>query len=777
MTILPSDSPPPPIENQPPPPGSSEAAPDILVARLAAEMNQRWRQGERPLVEEFLARHPVLKDHPEAALELIYEELSLRQEHGQEMSPLDLAQRFPQWGQPLQILIACQHLLRPAPAASEFPSAGETLGDFHLITELGRGAQGRVFLATQSALAGRPVVVKFIPRDGQEHLSLARLQHTHIVPLYSVHDFPERGLLSLCMPYFGGTTLARLLQGVRHLPPPERSGKQLLNLLQEVQAAAPVPVPEGAPAYAFLARASYVQAICWMGACLADALHYASERGLVHLDVKPANVLLAADGQPMLLDFHLARPPLAAGTLAPDRLGGTPAYMAPEHQAVMPAIQVDGPVPVTVDGRADIFALGALLYEALGGPIPAAPARAQQELREANPQVTVGLADLLARCLAHDPRDRYAHAASLAADLRRHLTDLRLKGVRNRSLVERWHKWRRRRPSALALVGLLLTVLTAGALFLAHANRQLQLVRMALSEGRDDLANHHPGEARSAFQRGLALMEPISLSPDLKRELHDQLRAADFARAAEDLHLLVERLRPYFGTMALTPEEVRQVESHCRQFWENRSVIRRRLESATEPELNEQIQTDLLDLAILWTDLFVSHAGTREASARKEALTVLDQAEDLFGPSWVLDHERRTHAAVLGLPAPARTIERAPRTAWEHCALGRTFLRSGDLPAATEEFQRALDQEPNGLWSNFYSGTCAYRQKRFQDAVTSFAVCVALAPDRGWCYYNRGLALMELGRSKDAVKDFNTALRLDPTLAAALHRDRLQRGL
>src|SRR5207302_5302468 len=121
------------------------------------------------------------------------------------------------------------------------------------------------------------------------------------------------------------------------------------------------------PACRFLAQATYVEAVCWIGACLADALHYAHERGLLHLDPKPSNALLAADGQPMLLDFHLARAPLAAGGPAPSGLGGTPGYMAPEHQAALAAVAGRHDVPAAVDGRADVYGLGVLLCCAPGG--------------------------------------------------------------------------------------------------------------------------------------------------------------------------------------------------------------------------------------------------------------------------------------------------------------------------------------------------------------------------------------------------------------------------
>lgn len=735
-----------------------------LATRLAEDMSAAWARGERPRVEDYLAFHPRLHSDPEAVLVLAGEEARLSRRAGETADLTELGRRFPQCRINLAALLAGAEVAAPA-----LPEVGDTFLECRLVAELGRGAQGRVFLATQPLLADRPVVLKASPCFGNEHLSLARLVLTHIVPLHFVHE--TAGLRVLCMPYLGGTTLAALHSTVHAVSPGQRTGRHLLEALDQARAAAPVDVPATGPVRALLARLDYAGALCWIGACLADALQHAHEHGLVHLDVKPSNVLLSSDCQPLLLDFHLARSPLAAGAGPPEWFGGSPDFMSPEQRRALEAQRRGEPVPEAVDGRSDLWSLGMVLYALLADGPPSSGRPSARALRRHNPQVSRGLADVLAKCLASDPRRRYSSAGAVAADLRAHLANRPLRGVGNRSLVERWRKWRRRRPGALARLALVCVALACvGALFAGGAwvlYGYYQEAERALKEGRDLLAAGRTEEAARVLQRGRERASGVPRATSLIEELDEARRHALAADALDQLHRTTEELRFLCDTPSWGPGQARALDEPCAQLWAARDRL---LQEANGTDA-ERVRADLLDLAILGAELHV-RATDGQAPARREALTRLDEAEALLGGGPVLDLARRLEREALGEPAGPAS-ERPARTAWEHYALGRAWLRAGQLEKAAAALDTAVALQPQGLWPNFYQGSCAFARGKYAEAIAAFRVCVALAPQCAPCWYNRGLALDAVGQTTAARRDYDRALELGPGLAPAW----LRRGL
>ncbi len=276
---------------------------------------------------------------------MIYEEFCLREEAGETPEPSAFLARYADVASALRRVLdihglvgsgthsvsatgtSTQSMTRPGSSRGvAFPTAGETIAGFCLTEEIGRGAFARGFRALERQLADRPVALKVARTGSREPQTLARLQHTHIVPIYSYRIDPATGLHLLCMPYFGRVTLARVLgePSVKTA----HSGAELVAAIDRLSDVDDPPAGRGSGRLA-LARRDYARALAWWGARMAEALEHAHEKGVLHRDVKPSNVLVTADGMPMLLDFNLAVvPALDAEAAVP---GGTLDYMAPEQ--------------------------------------------------------------------------------------------------------------------------------------------------------------------------------------------------------------------------------------------------------------------------------------------------------------------------------------------------------------------------------------------------------------------------------------------------------------
>jgi serine/threonine protein kinase len=737
-------------------------ADDPAELELLEAMAADWRGGACQPAEVWIALAIVAGLDSKAALRFIYEEICLREERGEQVSSAEVYARFPALQSQIAVLLDCHRLMDPAQVAVSFPDAGEQIGEFQLIRKLGRGAAGQVFLASQPALSDRLLVVKLTPRAGAEHLSLARLQHTHIAPLYSVQDFPDRQLRALCMPYLGGASWSAVLHALRDTAPPERSGRSIVDALARIEAPAEQGANATGPAIRFLNRASYAQAVCWIGSCLADGLHYAHQRGLIHLDIKPSNVLLAADGQPMLLDFHLACEPIDEGAPPPARLGGTAGYLSPEQALAATAVREATAVPRTVDGRSDIYSLGVVLYESMAGHLPARDEpTSRRAMRSAMLVPSRALEDLVHKCLAPDAADRYADAGQLADDLRRHLADLPLQGVSNRSLRERAAKWRRRRPHAFALVAIVaLGIATLLALVAAYERDRLEQARASLAAGQADLGRGDYRAAVDHLEVGSRALRWIPAHRDLRQALDDQLARARESRLAAVLHNVVEQLRFLDYSARLAPDKLAALADGCARLWAERAQILPPPDSAA----HQSVISDLTDLAAQWAELLVRTAPPAQLSqAREQAIAILNDAQELGGTSLVLELARRNCAG----EESNEPVALQASNSWEQHVLGRYFFRKEDLEQAERHFTRAIELEPSAFWPNFYLTQCAYQRGEYEKALRHAAVCVALAPARPECFYNQALCEAALGESSTALQDLERArsLGLDPAVA------------
>jgi Flp pilus assembly protein TadD len=362
--------------------------------------------------------------------------------------------------------------------------------------ELGRGAFARVYRAVELDLGLRQVAIKVSRHRTGEAAILGKLQHPGVMPVYSVKEDLAAGFTVICMPYLGRATINDIFDPLHGAGKPPEDAAAIL-----ATAADPVLGPR-APAARFL-RDSLVDAVRWLGGHLSLALNFLHERGICHRDIKPTNVLIQPDGTPTLLDFNLSTDP----TLPTTRVGGTVLYMAPEQLRSLVRAGNE-PTPM-IDAKADIFALGAVLFELLTGAHPFGPiplhlaplqvrdfllekhAQGCRNVRQLNPRVDAGLARILTRCLDIDPAQRPT-AKELARSLHAEL-----------GWWHRGRRWLGRHPRTVAAAVILF--LGLGAVSAYQISQREPADRVLLRRGLQAFQDQHYEQAIENLNQALLL--------------------------------------------------------------------------------------------------------------------------------------------------------------------------------------------------------------------------------------------------------------------------------
>jgi serine/threonine protein kinase len=410
-----------------------------VVELIKIDLEQRHQRGLWHPLEWYAEKFPEMLHAGEPPCDLIYEEYHVRKSAGEEVDPAEYFHRFPHNREALGRLLNCcdVHSETTSLAAGRPKEAfqpGDQLDDFDLLTRLGSGAFANVFLARQRSMQ-RIVALKISADKGTEGQTLAQLDHPHIVRVYDQRRLPERRLRLLYMQYAPGGSLQDVVYRVRRTVPLDRKGKMLVESVDEALDRAGYAPPESSANRRRLAAAPWPETVCRIGIQLGQALDYAHHRGILHRDVKPANVLLTADCTAKLADFNISFSSQLTGSTPAAYFGGSLAYMSPEQlEACNPEHERQ---PDSLDGRADLFSLAAMLWELLYGvrayreenltgawaatlaeltkrrrnekPVP--PENAEQN------ELTRLITEVLIKALSPDPADRPASGAALAREL------------------------------------------------------------------------------------------------------------------------------------------------------------------------------------------------------------------------------------------------------------------------------------------------------------------------------------------------------------------------
>lgn len=443
--------------------------------------------------------------------------------------------------------LACVDLLhrvwpsdRPNFRTSEEQRMPECLGDLRLVGELGRGGMGIVYEAEQASL-GRRVAVKVLPhaalmddkslkRFRNEVRAAAALDYPHIVAVYAVGE--DGGYHYYTMQLIRGRTLADVIAELRSTKSTTEG--------QQPNALEMSPTLSTTSAVGSYGTAEFYRTVARWGAEAAGALQHAHEVGILHRDIKPGNLMLDEAGQLYVTDFGLARVEEEAGLTMTGDIVGTLRYMAPE-QALGKR--------VVVDQRADLYALGATLYELLSlEPVFIEADRAvllsqiafhdPVPLRKRDARIPLDLETIVLKALAKEPTERYQSAASMASDLQA-FAEGRSITARPPSIADRIRVWSRRHAAFVrwGLVSLVLTTVLMG----------IGLVRIKRAETRAEAALERSTEMLYRAQMSLAYQASTTGRPDEARRILDQYRPRPVAAGRDsrgvEWHLLDASLR------------------------------------------------------------------------------------------------------------------------------------------------------------------------------------------------------------------------------------------
>lgn len=621
---------------------------------------------------------------------------------------------------------------------------GQTLGHYRILEKVGAGGMGVVYLARDEQLE-RDVAVKVLPSGTltdeaarrhfrKEATSLAKLNHPHIETVY---DFgTQDGVDFLVMEYVPGKTLAERLSGGT------LSEKEIIKLAIQI----------------------------------ASGLEEAHDRGIVHRDLKPANIAITAKGYAKILDFGLAQllRPVDEGTTEilsdSQAAAGTLPYMPPE--------QLKGE---RVDGRADIYTVGAVLYEMATGLrafreeltsrlIDAILHQSVVPLRALNPRISTELENIILKCLDKDPDRRYQSAKELLVDLRRVQVGSSI--APTPPLPHPRGAWKRiayASTAALALAVVLVASNVAGwrdRLFgRPLATRVFANQNWILIADPENLTEQQFFDKTLREGLTIALQQSRYLNVFSQARLFDTLsrmKMKDVTRVDEALGreicqrenvqvLLASSVRASGGRFQITVRALDPATDHL-LFAESEQFTRKEELFDRVDVLARRMRKDLGEslAGIKSRSLPLAQVTTRSL----EALQLYSRATDAMAQG-ELDKAQ---------PLLVTALELDPDFAMAHRRLARLYYSAGNREKELEHLARAYnlrstvtDREQRLIEASYYSV-----QGQYEKAVESLALLVNLYPDDPDVQYELALAYLYSGDAADAEKYLRQVLKLNP---------------
>lgn len=618
------------------------------------------------------------------------------------------------------------------------PDSMPAIPGYELISIIGHGGMGVVYKARHLALK-RVVAIKMLlsgvyansherARFRREAEALAALKHAHIIQIFDVGEFEGRPFFT--MEFVEGGNMADKFD---NMPQPAAESAEMVRML-------------------------------------AGAIESAHRGGIIHRDLKPANILLTADGTPKISDFGLARPMEGSDlvTLTGTRVG-TPSYMAPEQASKRWG---------EVGPAADVYALGAILYEMLTGRPPfrgESVADTEQQLlnndpalpSQLNARVPRDLETICLKCLQKAPGRRYASASALADDLVRFQRGEAIM-ARRVSPAERAVKWVRRNPGRAAVAAIVVVLVSA----VSVTGIAYQRIRAA----RNTEIALNAAQARQTIETSLVLVADLEREDRWIEAQHILGEAAlrlptarlntleaRVAAAQRDLSIAreLERIRQSRANMLLTNQAyITMNEDYTRAFRQaGFDLTGKRSEAATLIR-QSAIKSQWLTALDYWAFIL----SQVQAESRAESLLALAREVDP-DPAW---RDRLRSVAAWRSTAEMRRlvadIPSQPALPPPHqlAMAGELLTRLDNRADGITPLKDAQCRRPGDFWMNWELGMALYQHGQMAEAVSFLRAAVAVRPDNGGAYCALSVALDRAGRTDEAVSVLLRGLELAP---------------
>ena len=669
------------------------------------------------------------------------------------------------------------------------------LDDFELRSEIGHGGMGTVYEAWQRSL-GRRVALKILARHvsdspnsvlrfQREAHAAAKLHHPHIIPIFA--QGAARGYHYYAMELIDGQSLYDIIVAARRRREQaqpaigdtdetvtlERSGSgggsatRLSDVrgsrasstgASSVSAGTSSSVTLNHPVSATITQSAvggqtHYENVARHIALLADALDYAHEQGVVHRDIKPHNLLMGRDGRMLISDFGLARLAEQPGVTVTGELIGSPLYMSREQ------VVADGDL---VDGRTDIYSLGATMYEWLTLQ-PAFPGETREQviskivqtdpppMRPRLPDLPVDLETICLKAMEKHAEHRYQLGREMAEDLRRFLAQRPI-AARRAGWAQRAFKFVRRHPVAvLAVAAVAVAASLTAALTVSSHNVQEQATRVQEAQTRAE-------QAESETEQILKLID--ALPPEMMMLVKGADAVGPMVEGLVETGQQVSSGTGMVRTGGANPAAVGTVEGLAR-----RAV--REMFNASSPPRDDSVDLDIADARLLLLDQARVTADPGEGLEMVE--TVLEMAPD--------DLEAHQLRAVLHAEQEAFDQMVADVEAWlpQHEGVASSYvwhglavLLAGDLERSLADLDNALRLDGLSVWAHCVRGLALLASERELEAQLEFNNVLTLAGDHSIALLGRAVAYARADNLEEAVADIGRVIELEPANADAL---------